>query len=1245
MNRQRSRSVHGSISHGVCALLLCTSACQERLDGPEPSVAGLNPALVCNVQLTTEVRISGSNLSPLAIDAATGDPRLAIPDVTLRRIEDLAGNAVTGESVTLPNDPDNPDAARVAWISNTEMTFEVYPELGLEPGLYEIQVTNRNGNQAVVNQAITAVPRPSLESVEPDLTCVEQGMRTVTLRGQAFVSADGTLPTVTIGGQMFTVDALEDCSPLPGPTTAEICTTAVVTIPQDALPTGDHAIELTNPEPAGCRSEEALDLFIASAPLIASVEPMAVCEINQPSEMIVTGEGFLRLADGAGGFIDPAITVDGASVAVTWDVASCAPVQSSVVTGEVCTSFSFPVPAGGYPVGSHDVIVSNPEPADCTAAAAFNVASAPVVTEVIPFAVCADGDMFSVLGTGFVDGAEILVNGTSVPTTYISDTELTGTIPDGFLLPGLYNVSVTNGTSCESNLLASALNVVAAPIVYFVDPPNVYTGIDMRITVWASGIYGNAPQVGIRATGSTDPLTFLNNASYDGQSRVQADLPAGLPPGDYDVVVVDDPCEAQLQNVLHLTDVTSVHISAIQPLFGVQGERTGISLRSDDPTPAGFENFLPTPRAYLNPVGGGVATEIQAVGYRTPNQVDGVVPDSLPPGEYEVVVVNPNGNVGILTTPTYRVLASNDPPPVITELVPGLVNDAPGQSVTVLGANFPTSATDVAVTADCRDPRMVGPDAPVTATVVGTPTATSIDTTWDMSGLSGYVCVVRVSNLLNNTFADFSAISVTNPSNNLNDFIVSLDMIEARRAAAGAAIRMNAQSRFLFAIGGDLGDDGVNPVIRHASVESVAIDPFGGLSGVWEEQRNSLPDSRSFINSTVVDRHVYIAGGRVGGEFGAVDNAVLRAFLLDPFEAPEISSLDLQQAEVGGLGAGIWYYRVAAVMKPWNAVDPAAPENNNPGGEALPSEPLVVQLPTGNLSLTLFWQGIEGADRYVIYRTPVADGISGEEVFLAEVQHAGAANDIQSFTDSGIDNTAETRTPMPLGSLGVWHQVGTLTTEREGAAIVAAPDPQNPALHYLYVLSGRDGAGNTVDTYEWAAITSAGQNIQTVAPFQVGANILPAGRWQHGAVYVDATRGPVGSDLWVYVLPGIDAAGSGVTDISALLVDHADGTGNDDGSLGAPVSVTNNNPTMAGYAYVAGNNFLHMIGGQTGAPAIGGRKSQITGSPDIGFWSNGTNLAVARYLMATARESAFVYLIGGQTDTELATRSTERTNF
>lgn len=80
--------------------------------------------------------------------------------------------------------------------------------------------------------------------------------------------------------------------------------------------------------------------------------------------------------------------------------------------------------------------------------------------------------------------------------------------------------------------------------------------------------------------------------------------------------------------------------------------------------------------------------------------------------------------------------------------------------------------------------------------------ATQIDTTWDVSGLTGFTCVVRVANLNNESFTDFSALNVVTSSGNLANFYDSgRSLNTARRAHRAAAIRMNSRSRFLLAIG------------------------------------------------------------------------------------------------------------------------------------------------------------------------------------------------------------------------------------------------------------------------------------------------------------------------------------------------------------------------------------------------------------------------------------------------------------
>jgi hypothetical protein len=322
----------------------------------------------------------------------------------------------------------------------------------------------------------------------------------------------------------------------------------------------------------------------------------------------------------------------------------------------------------------------------------------------------------------------------------------------------------------------------------------------------------------------------------------------------------------------------------------------------------------------------------------------------------------------------------------------------------------------------------------------------------------------------------------------------------------------------------------------------------------------------------------------------------------------------------------------------------------------LPSEPLVIQRPDlgYTLDLTLYWPGIANATAYRVYRTTAPNQKAGDERLLAEVPHAGAATDRQELLDDGtLDNSAATETPMPLGSLGVWHDVGgDLTTAREGAALVVAPDPNDESKYYLYVLGGRDGAGAALDDYEWAAITASASNNQVVDPLDVGASTLPAGggRWLMGGVYVDHKRSANtgAEDLWVYVLAGVDGAGGTVSDVDAFQVDVAGSSGgtSDDGRLGGAVPVANLTGNWSAYGYVAGNGYIHALGGSL--TQTGGKEATLDApAPTLGNWNAGADLNTPRYLPASAYESAFIYLIGGQqtSTTTAASRSVERTNF
>ena len=319
----------------------------------------------------------------------------------------------------------------------------------------------------------------------------------------------------------------------------------------------------------------------------------------------------------------------------------------------------------------------------------------------------------------------------------------------------------------------------------------------------------------------------------------------------------------------------------------------------------------------------------------------------------------------------------------------------------------------------------------------------------------------------------------------------------------------------------------------------------------------------------------------------------------------------------------------------------------------------MVGLPTipEKIVLTLHFTAVTGAASYRIYRTPTPGLIAGDERLLIEIPAPAGA---PTFTDNGLVTPVGAQSALPLGTLGVWHTVGTLSSAREGAGVVAVPDPNLTGTYYLYVVGGRNAAGTALATYEWATLTAPLSNRQLVGGFATGGQTLPSGRWQVGAVYTDATRARAvpATDAWVYVLPGMTGAGGSVDQVTAFQVDTLDGgPGPNDGRLGPAVALAS--PTVGGgYGYLAGNNYLFQLGAANGSPSAGARSAKIcdvgeagcTGGgvpepPEIKNWNAGISLDQARYLHATAAESGFVFLVGGQTAAAAASASTERTNF
>ncbi len=399
--------------------LAVLSACEKKLEGPSPSVGGVSPPAACHEQLTTTVELSGEGLSPLLTGALAGS-QLELPRITLSRVKDLTGAPASG-SVEIPDDPKDPSSSRVRWKSQQSMSFQVYPELRLEGGLYDIGVANANGQSTTYSGGLLAVPPPTLTSVSPDLVCGD-AQTEIVLAGDFFLRGLGGKPTVRIGDKTFAPTAMEGCRELPGGSGLEACTTLRLTLPADSLAKAVHAVSVINPGPVQCATTGLMKLTVVPEPTLERLKPDLVCTAQGENVLEASGTGFLTV-DGA----TPKLILSNDSLTVTLDTlaSSCQMLSGPSQTVQTCTTLTATLGQAALPPGSYRARVLNPAPAGCSSAqdVGFVVVPAPEVTQVVPDVECnADGAVgVQVNGTGF-----LVVNGTN-PTVLVGTTELQAT--------------------------------------------------------------------------------------------------------------------------------------------------------------------------------------------------------------------------------------------------------------------------------------------------------------------------------------------------------------------------------------------------------------------------------------------------------------------------------------------------------------------------------------------------------------------------------------------------------------------------------------------------------------------------------------------------------------------------------------------------------------------------------------------------------------------------------------------------
>ncbi len=354
--------------------------------------------------------------------------------------------------------------------------------------------------------------------------------------------------------------------------------------------------------------------------------------------------------------------------------------------------------------------------------------------------------------------------------------------------------------------------------------------------------------------------------------------------------------------------------------------------------------------------------------------------------------------------------------------------------------------------------------------------------------------------------------------------------------------------------------------------------------------------------------------------------------------APGFLSATLRTAAAGAVAAGLYSYRVSAVIA---------------DAESVAGYPVTLEVAEEGVEIALRWDEIEGAT-YRVYRR-----VGDEEVWALAADALDAAEWVDDGTAvADADSAAlEGVSPLPPGSLSRWAELpATLVTAREGhgAAVVGNLGPDGAKKTYIYIVGGRSDAGtdSALKSVERAEVLENGDlvigeltgiELATARSFLTllgsqGSDITPRPEGQ------DVDLEPVEKPLYLFAAAGDDIVeapqNSGLATIEAAQIDRQTG------DLGAFVLQSAKLPqgrrTLgAGGAII--DDYLYILAGVATEAAdaepapLDSNSSRFTVDVESeaaqevlgGFMASNGAFSVPRSYYAVVRINAHLYLLGG----------------
>jgi uncharacterized protein len=421
------------------------------IDSPTeaPTISSLSPASITAGSAAFNLTVSGANFLPSSVVNWNGVPLTTTP----------ISASVLNAAVT---------AADVVAAGTASITV-VNPAPGgaSAPATFTINANNLN---------------PTISLLSPSSVPAGSAQLTLTITGSNF--APGTPGSVVEWiGTALTTTYVSDTE-----------LTALVPAP-DLASAGTASVTVNNPAPGGLSGSQTFTIAPANpVPAILTLSPGSITAGQLAFTLTVDGSNFVPGAR---------VNWNGSALATT--VVSAFQLTATVPAANVAAA------------GTASVTVANPSPGGTSPAAAFTINGSnliPTITFLSPASAPAGGTAFTltVQGSNFVPASTVNWNGAALATTYVSDSELTASVPATDITnAGAGYVTVINPEGAGIIFTAKEPTDVVPMTVTITNVRNNGTTFDVVIT------YGTRVETyrGIQLTPSAGrlPADVINNVS------------------------------------------------------------------------------------------------------------------------------------------------------------------------------------------------------------------------------------------------------------------------------------------------------------------------------------------------------------------------------------------------------------------------------------------------------------------------------------------------------------------------------------------------------------------------------------------------------------------------------------------------------------------------------------------------------------------------------------------------------------